>query len=471
LADFDRQHGTERGKSARPTVRDEDGGLGADFVAAIQGALHSHSPDILRRLTGDLHEADLGDLLEALNTDERNRLVRLSGTDFDFAALTEIDEGLRVEIVEQLPPEAVAEGVRELDSDDAVLILEDLEEHDQEAILEQLPEAEQIPLRRSLEYPQDTAGRLMQTDFIVVPPFWTIGQTIDHLRDAVDLPNEFYEIYVVDPAYRLMGTVPLDRILRAKRPTPVVDIVTDTPYKVAAKDDQEEVARLFERYNLLASPVVDESERLVGVITIDDIVDVIHEEAEEDILRLAGVGDEEISGNVFDTVRSRFGWLVVNLFTAALASAVIAMFDGSIEQMVALAVLMPIVASMGGNAGTQTMTVAVRALATKDLDTYNMWRVVGREGLVALINGIGLALLIGVLAAVWFANVELGVVMGIALAVNLLFAGLSGILIPLGLDRLDIDPAISSSVFVTTVTDVVGFFAFLGLAGWWFGLL
>lgn len=461
----------EAPEAAELEVRDDAGSLAPDFVDAAVRSIQSGNAQALRLLVVELHEADFGDLLEALKAEDRNELIRLLGDEFDFVALTEVDDNLRVEIVEQMPAERVAEGVRELDSDDAVSILEDLDEPDQEAILEQLPVAEQLPLRRSLDYPDDSAGRLMQTDFIAVPPFWTVGQTIDHMRESDDLPDEFYEIYVIDPAFQVIGAVHLDRILRTKRPTKILDIIKDEIHTVDAVEDQEEIALLFERYNLLAAPVVDESQRMVGVVTIDDIVDVIQEEAEEDILRLGGVGDEEISDKVLVTARSRFTWLVVNLATAVLASFVIALFDGSIEQMVSLAVLMPIVASMGGNAGTQTMTVAVRALATRELDAYNMGRVIGREFLVAVLNGAGLAVVVGAVAGVWFQNLDLAVVIGISLIVNLIFAGLSGILIPISLDRMNIDPAIASGVFVTTVTDVVGFFAFLGLAGWWFGLL
>ena len=269
----------------------------------------------------------------------------------------------------------------------------------------------------------------------------------------------------------MLGTISLDTLLRARRPTRISEIQNEERHFVMVDQDQEDVSRLFERYDLLSTAVLDEGERLVGVITIDDVVDVIHEEAAEDIKRLGGVGDEEITDTVIATVRSRMPWLIVNLATAIVASQVIAFFDGTIAQMVALAVLMPIVASMGGNAATQTMTVAVRALATQDLDKFNMLRVVSREILVSIVNGIAFAIILGIIAAFWFSNIQLGYVMGAALIVNLFFAGLSGILIPVGLQKAGIDPAIASSVFITTVTDVVGFFSFLGLAGWWFGLL
>jgi magnesium transporter len=311
----------------------------------------------------------------------------------------------------------------------------------------------------------------MQTEFIAVPPFWTVGQAIDHMRETADLPDRFYELYVVDPGYHFQGAVPLDRLLRTKRPVLISNLIEEERRCVQATDDQEEVARMFERYNLIAAPVVDESRRLVGVITIDDVVDVIEQEADEDLKALGGVkGDEELSDTVWMIVKSRFPWLAANLATALISASVIRYFEGSIQQMVALAVLMPIVASMGGNAGTQTMTVAVRALATRDLSDANTWRVVRRELLVGIVNGIGFALILGVLAAVWFNVTDLGLVIGLAMLTVLAAAALGGILIPIVLERIGVDPAVSSGPFVTTVTDVVGFFSFLGIATMWFGL-
>ena len=451
-------------------VRDERGMISLVYFNRIQEAIEARARDQLISLTQDLHEADLGDIIEALPPRDRAEFIELLADDFDFTALTELDDSLRAKILEDLPNKLVAEGISELNSDDAIVILEDLEAEDQEEILAALPAMDRIQLKRSLDYPEDSAGRLMQTDFIAVAPFWTVGQTIDYMRETPDLPDEFNQIFVIDPGHRLLGMVPLDTLLRSRRPTRISEIQHEERHYVDADQDQEEVSRLFERYDLLSAAVLDEGERLVGVITIDDIVDVIHEEAEEDIKRLGGVGDEEITDTVIETMRSRFTWLSLNLITAILASSVIAMFDSTIEQMVALAVLMPIVASMGGNAATQTMTVAVRALATQEIDSFNMARVVSREVLVAVLNGLAFAVILGTIAAFWFANMQLGVVIGVALVVNLFCAGLSGILIPIGLDRLGADPAIASSVFITTVTDVVGFFAFLGLAGWWFGL-
>ncbi|MBO6756203.1 MAG: magnesium transporter [Roseibium sp.] len=454
----------------RVPVRDEEGHLNRDFIGAVETAVDAQDQAALSVLAADLHEADTGDLLEALDKDRRAAFVRLLGTDFDYTALTETDEAIRVELLEDVPNEVIAEALGELDSDDAVYILEDLDEKDQAEILDGLPYADRAQLKKALDYPEESAGRRMQTEFIAVAPFWTVGHTIDYMREARDLPDNFYEIYVVDPAFKLMGSVHLDKILRTKRAEKVTSIMEETRYAVPATEDQEEVARTFERYNLVSAAVVDENERLVGVLTVDDIVDVIQEEAEEDLRALAGVGDEEISDSVVTIARSRFTWLVVNLATAVLASVVIALFENTIEAMVALAVLMPIVASMGGNAGTQTMTVAVRGIATQELGARNMLRVLNREILVSFLNGVALAILIGVTAWLWFGSPGLGYVIGGAIIINMLFAGLSGLLIPIALDRMNIDPAIASSVFVTTVTDVVGFFAFLGIAALWFGL-
>ena len=457
--------------SVGAALRDEEGAVRSEFLQQVSDAIERNDVVALRELAGELHEADTGDLIEALDPDLRARFVELLGSDFDFTALTEVDDAVREEILEELEPETVAEGVRELDSDDAAYILEDLPKQEQAEILEQLPTLERAALARILDYPEDSAGRRMQTEFIAVPPSWTVGHAIDHMRETVDLPERFWELYVVDTAFKLLGTVGLDRLLRTKRPVPITDLMDDERWSVHATDDQEEVARMFERYNLVAAPVLDAGERLVGVITFDDIVDVIEEEAEEDIKALGGVNrDEELSDSIWTIAKSRFPWLLANLMCALVSAWVISQFEGSIVKMVALAVLMPIVASMGGNAGTQTMTVAVRALATRDLSDANSLRVVRREVIVGLINGVGFALIMGTIAAVWFQVADLGLVIGLAMICVLTAAAIGGIVIPLVLTRLGIDPALASGPFVTTVTDVVGFFAFLGIATLWFGL-
>jgi magnesium transporter len=455
----------------RLPMRDEDGEVRREFVEEIARAIHAADTPFLRELVAELHEADLGDLIAHLEPDDRVRLVELTGADFDFAALNEVDDSVREEILEELEPETVAEGVRELESDDAVELLEGLDEEDQEEILEKLPASERVAIERRLLYPENSAGRRMQTEFIAVPPDWTVGQAIDYMRDTPDLPDRFYEIYAVDDAQHWQGAVSLDALLRSRRPVPLAELIDEDRRRVSVMDDQEEVARLFGKYNLVAAPVVDTANRLVGVITIDDVVDVIEEEAEEDIKALGGVtSDEQLSDSVWTIARGRFNWLLVNLATAFLASSVLGLFEGQLEQMVALAVLAPIVASQGGNAATQTMTVAVRALATRELGSNNAFRVVMREGLVGLVNGLAFAVITGIAAVAWFKMPALGVVIGLAMLCNLVAGALGGILIPMVLERVRADPAVASGTFVTTITDVVGFFSFLGIATLWFGL-
>ncbi|MFC5991088.1 magnesium transporter [Limoniibacter endophyticus] len=448
----------------------EDGAIRASFLSHIGAAIADRDVLALRADVADLHQSELGDLLEALLPEQRQALVSLMGSDFDFTALTEVDDTIRAQIVESMPNDQIAQAVQELDSDDAVYILEDLPIEDQDEILAQLPFTERVRLRRSLDYPEETAGRRMQTEFVAVPPFWTVGQTIDYMRDENELPESFSQIFVIDPTFRLVGAVNLDRILRTKRPVKIEEVMHETRHAIPATMDQEEAAQVFEQYDLLSAAVVDESERLVGVLTIDDVVDVIQQEAEEDLLRMGGVGDEELSDRVLTTSRLRIPWLFVNLGTAFLSASVISLFDGTIEHMVALAVLMPIVASMGGNAATQTMTVTVRALATRDLDIYNAGRIIRREASVGFINGFIFAVLIGIIAGFWFSDFQLGGIIAAAMIINMMAAALAGILIPLCLDKAGADPAIASAVFVTMVTDVVGFFAFLSLAAWWFNL-
>ncbi|PZU22690.1 MAG: magnesium transporter [Shinella sp.] len=463
----------EADRSPAPGLEDiytEDGSVRQDFLALVGAAIADRDVLFLRQKVAKLHESELGDLLEALLPEQRLALVHLLGDDFDLTALTEVDEAIRLEIVDQLSNAQIAAAIGDLDSDDAVYILEDLDHEDREDILAQLPFTERVRLRRALDYPESSAGRRMQSEFVAVPPFWTVGQTIDYMREDDGLPERFTQIFVIDPTFKLLGSVDLDRILRAKRQVRIEDIMHETTHSIAADMDQEEAAQIFEQYDLLSAAVVDENDRLVGVLTIDDVVDVITEEADEDIRRLAGVGDEELSDSAVSTARSRVPWLLVNLVTAFCSASIIGLFDASIEKMIALAVLMPIVASMGGNAGTQTMTVTVRALATKDLDIYNAARIVRREAGVGLMNGFVFAILLGIVAAFWFGNPQLGGVIGAAMIINMMAAALGGILVPLLLDKLKADPAIASSVFVTMITDCVGFFAFLGLATWWFSI-
>ena len=458
-------------KPSTQQLRDNDGAIRDEFVAQVARAIDAADVAALRALVSELHEADLGALLEALEAEQRPRLVELLGIDFDFTALTEVDDAVRDEILEELPSQTVAKGVSEIESDDAVAILEDLPTEERAEILDQIPPPERTTITRGLEYPEDSAGRRMQTEFIAVPPHWNVGQAIDYMRETTELPERFYELYVVDEPGHFLGAVPLDRLLRSKRPVPISSLMENERPRVGAAQDQEEVARLFQRYNWVAAPVIDANDRLVGVITFDDVADVIEEEAEEDIKALGGITrDEELSDSVWTIARGRFNWLLVNLATAFLASSVLGLFEGQLQKMVALAVLAPIVASQGGNATTQTMTVAVRALATQDLSDANAWRVIMRELMVGLLNGVAFAIITGVAAYVWFKVPGLGFVIGLAMICNLIAAALGGILIPLALHRLKIDPAVASSPFVTTVTDVVGFFSFLSIASLWFGL-
>ncbi len=448
----------------------EDGAIRTDFLTRVGAAIADRDVLFLRQHVARLHESELGDLLESIQPEQRLALVQLLGDDFDLTALTEVDEAIRLEIVDQMPNAQIAAAIGELDSDDAVYILEDLDQEDREEILAQLPFTERVRLRRALDYPESSAGRRMQTEFVAVPPFWTVGQTIDYLRDAEDLPERFTQIFVIDPTFKLMGVLDLDQVLRSKRQVKIETIMRETSHPVPAEMDQEEAAQLFEQYDLLSAAVVDENGRLVGVLTIDDVVDVIQEEAEEDIMRLGGVGDEELSDSIADTSRSRVPWLLVNLLTAFLAASVIGLFDATIEQIVALAVLMPIVAGMGGNAASQTMTVTVRALATRNLGIHNSWRIIRRETGVGLLNGVLFGILIGVVAGLWFNDPNIGGIIAAAMLINMIAAALAGIMIPLLLDRVGADPAVASTVFVTTVTDVTGFFSFLGLATWWFAI-
>ncbi|HJZ31062.1 MAG TPA: magnesium transporter [Hyphomicrobiaceae bacterium] len=439
----------------------------SELAPVVADALAQADAARTKALVAGLQAPDLADLIEFLEPEQRQQLVASLDSAFDPEALSELEEGVRDQLLRDLPNETVAKAVAELETDDAAYVLENLEEADRQQILALIPRIDRAALERSLEYPEDSAGRLMQTDFVAVPPFWSIGQVIDHMREADDLPDTFSDIYVVDATYHVVGSVDLSRLLRTKREVPVAQIMDGGRQTVLATADQEEVARQFERYDLKSAPVVDANKRLVGVVTVDDVVEVMHEETEEDLRRLGGVGNESVMDTVVDTVRNRFAWLLINLGTALLASSVIKLFDATIGQMVALAVLMPVVASMGGNAATQTMTVTVRALATRDLGPANTLRVIVREASVGFVNGVAFAAIVGLVVLFWFGIGTLGLVIATAMIANFLAAALAGILIPLALARFGYDPAVASGVFVTMVTDVVGFFAFLGLASLW----
>lgn len=443
---------------------EERAALSDELIQAASAALEEEDAVGFRELIDPLHPADTADLVEFLSQAERDRFVDLLGASMDPEVLSYIAPTVRESVIERLGPDNLARILMDLDSDDAVEIFEDLDEEFQQRILAGLPYAYRHILSEGLSYPEDSAGRLMAREFVAIPAAWTVGATIDYLRAADDLPDIFYDLYVVNPKHQPIGSIPLSRAMGTRRPVRVTEIMETELHTLPLTMDQEQVAYLFRQYGLASAPVVDEAGRLVGVITVDDAVLVIEEEAEEDLFRLSGVTEGDLYSAAWDTTRRRFAWLVVNLLTAVLASMVIGAFEATIEQIVALAVLMPIVASMGGNAGTQTLTVAVRAIATRDLAAQNAMRFVGKELLVGAFNGVMFAVLVGVVAWLWFGNPVIGLVIAMAMVVNMLIAGLSGTLIPLGLERLKIDPAIASGVFLTTVTDVVGFFAFLGLA-------
>jgi magnesium transporter len=438
--------------------------LGRDTVEAVLAAVEAGDHDALVRLLEPLHEADVADLLEQISRPERQALVRLWGVALDGAVLSELEEGVRDDVVEALPDDILAEAVRELETDDVVYLAEDMAAPQQERILRALDDVDRAAVERSLQYDEASAGRLMQREVVVSPEHWTVGDAIDFMRAEEWLPESFYDLIVVSPQMHPVGLVPLGKVMGAGRKVRLTELMNPDFHRLRVDQSREDVAYMFNKYHLISAPVIDGDGRLVGVVTIDDAMEVLEEEAEEDIKLLGGVGDEELSDGVFEIAGGRFVWLTVNLGTAILASAVIGLFSDTIEAFVALAILMPIVASMGGNAGTQTLTVAVRALATRSLTAANMGRFIGREGLVGLINGLGFAALIGVLSGLYFADATLGWVIGAAMVGNMVVAAFAGVLIPIALERLRLDPALASGTFVTTITDVFGFFAFLGLA-------
>jgi magnesium transporter len=439
-------------------------GLTPKVESAISAAITSGAEDRARALVAPLHPADQADLLERLPASQAAALVRTLGDGLDAETLAFLDENTRDEIVDVMGVAALARQLPALDTDDAVNIIEELEQDEIEDVLAALPAEDRVLVEEGLAYPEDSAGRMMQREIVTVPSFWTVGQTIDFLRSSQFGDTDFYLIFVVDPARSPVGEISLGKLLCTPRPRRVGEIMQGDFRKIPADMDQEEVAILFRRYGMVSAPVVDEHGRLIGVITIDDVIGVIDEEAEEDLMALAGVGDSNVRSSLWGTLQGRSSWLLINLLTAIVASAVIGLFDATIERFVALAVLMPIVASMGGNAGTQTVTVAVRALALRQIDRDAAASFVRRELIVAVLNGIVFAVLAASISFLWFRDQDIAAVMAVAMFANLVVAGLSGTLVPLGLVRVGVDPAVASSVFITTITDVVGFFVFLGLA-------
>ena len=431
----------------------------------IINAISNKNARSLKKLIEPLHPADQADMLERLTDDQISDFLSLLGKSLDPEVLVYLDVNVQEKVIDFIGPKALAKAIPELHSDDAVEILQELEEADRNVIIKQLPKSDRILVEEALSFPESSAGRLMQREFLAFPGNWTVGQTIDHMRDQPQNNEEnFYSVYIVDPAHRLLGVISLSRLLSAKRPVRLNNLMESNPRSVNVDTDQEEVSLLFQQYGLVNMPVIDKVGRLLGVIIVDDIVDVINEEAEEDLQGLTGVSNLSITASFVETIKGRFSWLILNMFTAILASTVIGLFQEEIEKLVALAVLMPIVASMGGNAGTQTVTVAVRALATRQLNYTNLQKFVLKETWLGLVNGILFAALSVLLAYLWFGDKQIALIMGLAMIANLLFAGVLGTLIPLTLEKFNIDPAISSSVFLTTATDVIGFFTFLGLS-------
>ena len=434
-------------------------------MAIVLSALASGNRVDLTEVLEPLHPADIADIIEQLNTTDRARFIRLYDTEFYGDILSEIDEHIREEVISELNPDVLAEAVRDLESDDVVDIVEDLEEEQKETILDALEEGDRVAVQSLLSYPEQSAGRLMQREVVMAPEHWSVGMAIDFLRNDANLPEQFYHIVLVDPRLHPVGNVSLGKLMSSKRSVLLKEIIEDVFQVIPADQDEADVAYAFNQYHLISAPVVDMENRVVGVITIDDAMVVLDEELEEDIMLLAGIGDSSVSDTIIETVRGRLPWLAVNLVTAILASIVIAQFEATIAQFVALAILMPIIASMGGNAATQSLTVAVRAIATKDISSTNIGRVIRREIGVGILTGLIFAVSMGLIGVFWFGTAMLGVVIAISMLINLVVANLAGTTIPVFLEKLGIDPALASGAFVTTVTDVVGFFAFLSIAG------
>ncbi len=444
---------------------EETFGLSARVFDEVLDAVEANDARTLDELLGQMHPADVADLLEQLDGRDRKALLSLWKGGMDGEILSELNESLREEVIQSLAPQELAEAVRELESDDVVDLVEYLDEAQQEAVLGALHAADRVAVEKALAYPEESAGRLMQVEVVRAPEHWTVGQAIDFMRSNKALPDQFYHVVLVDPRMKPIGHVMLGRLLAAAREVRLRDLMEESFRTFHVEDDEGAVAYAFNQYHLISAPVVDDDDRLVGVITIDDAMIVLDEEHEDDYLKLAGVGVATgLNERVIATARGRFPWLLVYLVAANLAASVIAQFEATIERIVLLAILMPIVASMGGNAGTQTLAVAVRALATRDLTTSNAWRVVRREALVGALNGFGFAVIMGLVVLFWFGEPMIGLVIGVALFLTLIGAAVGGIAIPLGLEKLGIDPAIASGPFVTTITDIIGFFVFLGIA-------
>ncbi len=440
-------------------------GISTELLEKIKKNIRNQNIDYLKDNVLSLHHADIADIIEILSEEDRKLLAISLNNSLPPEVLASLDEQVLSEVLDNYKPGILGDLIGKLETDEAVYVIENIDEDRRKNLMKQIPSDERKLIQQALKFPEMSAGRLMQRDYVAVPKYWNVGQVIDYLRGSAKIPDQFYSIFIVDPKHVPLGTVPLHKIMRSKRNVILTKIMIEEPVIVNVKTDQEDIAYLFEKYDLTSAPVVNAKNRLIGMITVDDVVEVIQEEAEEDMLKLAGVsGDTDLYLAAWQTARSRFSWLFVNLLTAILASIAIGLFEGTIKQIVALAVLMPIVASMGGNAGTQTLTVAVRAIATRELNPSNSLRVFGKEILVGLINGLIFAVITGLIAALWFGEHGLGIVIALAMIFNLFIAGFFGAAIPMTLQRWKVDPALGASILLTTVTDVVGFFVFLGLA-------
>jgi magnesium transporter len=437
-----------------------------DFISIFSDKIKVGDLKFINQTLKDLHPSDVANLIENLTVDTRAKLIEIEEFNIDPDIFIEINESIQSEVLQLLSTDSIAKILKRLESDNAIAILENLEVDKKNAVLDKLPPKDRFLLEEGLSYPEDSAARIMQREFTAVPSNWSVGQTIDYLRENKDLPEEFSEIFIVDNDFKPIGTVPSSRVLRTSRDSKMNTIMREMPVLISVNMDKEEVGYMFETYNLLSVGVINKDNKLVGMITADDVVTVVQEEAEEDALRLAGVGDEEITDSVFVKTKRRFNWLLLNLFTALLATWVISKFGASIEEMVALAFLMPIVASMGGNAGMQTLTVTIRAIARKELSASNFNNVVTKEFFIGILNGIIFAIITAIIVQFWFKEINLSLLIAISMVLNMIVAGLFGILVPVSLKKLNIDPALASSVFVTTITDVIGFLSFLGIGSY-----
>jgi magnesium transporter len=439
-----------------------------EFINTFSEKIQSNDVQFVNQTLKDLHESDVANLIENLSYESRTKLIEIEAFNIDPDIFIELNESIQSEVLHILSSNSIINILKRLESDDSIKILENLEKNKKKLVLDKLPPKDKFLLEEGLSYPEDSAARIMQREFTAIPSNWSVGQTIDYLRENKDLPKEFLEIFIVDNDFKPIGTVPSSRVLRTARESKMNSIMTEMPVLISVNMDKEEVGHTFENYSLVSAGVVNKDNKLVGMITADDVVTVVQEEAEEDVLRLAGVGDEEITDSVITKTKRRFNWLLLNLFTALLATWVISNFGASIEQMVALAFLMPIVASMGGNAGMQTLAVTIRAIATKELSASNFNKVVGKEFIIGVLNGIIFAIITAVIVQLWFKQINLSLLIGVSMILNMIVAGLFGILVPVSLKKINIDPALASSVFVTTITDVIGFLSFLGLGSYYF---